>query len=562
MEKIKKEEEFKEMGEVKKKPNISNNSKKIVKEIKNVSSEMNKLNVEKIIDKGKKIDKQITFYQKYKFPVGDYLEAKRLLNQRDEELKNIPVKRLLDDDFDRKYNYNNNIQNINNLQNINQNISNYPNNNINNPNISNNNINIQSHNISNQNLQNQSINHSHISNQNLQNQSINQTQNISNQNLQNQSINQTQNISNQNLQNQSLLNQSYNSNQNLQNQNISNNQINKNINQSRIIQNKPINEPISYPSYPNPLPNYYEEYPQQSLRIQKNFDNYPEPTQIRNISNCYNYNNNSNYCNDNYNNYNNYCNDNYKNYYNNNNNYNNYCNDNYNNNYQNCFQNNNCNQINNYNTNLYNQKQQINNQQNDNNDNKIIPQEIDIENERRIIQHNKNVSNQIYKQIEDTQNRVMEMQNKIINNSLNSNYLLSNDPFNKYRKENNNRMKDLEKMTNYIQTLYENKDSLEKNLEKSNIKNELDSAKNNLEHLNDKLKNNEHRRKILMNNYTYECNNENDNNNIYINNNLNDIYCLNRDSLKRNNSYNNCLSSMNKYNYPERLTKFDFQRKI
>jgi hypothetical protein len=169
MEKIRKEEEFKEMGEVKKKPNISNNSKKIVKEIKNVSGGMNKLNVEKIIDKGKKNDKQITFYQKYKFPVGDYFEARQLLNQRDEELKYIPVKRLLDDDFDRKYNYyNNNIQNLNNLQNINQNHSNT---NLYNPNFSNNNLNIQTQNIS---------------NQNLQNQSLNQTQNISNQNLQNQ----------------------------------------------------------------------------------------------------------------------------------------------------------------------------------------------------------------------------------------------------------------------------------------------------------------------------------------------------------------------------------------
>ena len=65
-----------------------------------------------------------------------------------------------------------------------------------------------------------------------------------------------------------------------------------------------------------------------------------------------------------------------------------------------------------------------------------------------------------------------------------------------------------------------------------------------------------------MNNYTYEWNNENDNNNINVNNILNNIYCLNRDSLKRNNSYNNCLLSMNKYNYPELLTKFDFQRKI
>ena len=157
----------------------------------------------------------------------------------------------------------------------------------------------------------------------------------------------------------------------------------------------------------------------------------------------------------------------------------------------------------------------------------------------------------------------MEIQNKIFNDSKNSNYLLSNVPFTKYRKENNNIMKDLEKMTNYIHTIYENKDSLKKKLENSNIKNELDSAKNNLEHLNDKLKNNEHRRKILMNNYTYECNNENDNNNyINVNNNLNDSYCLNRDSLIRNNSYNNCLSRMNKYTYPECLTEFDFQRKI
>jgi F0F1-type ATP synthase membrane subunit b/b' len=86
MEKNRKEEEFKEMGEVKK-PNISNNSKKIVKEIKKDSGQMNKLNVEKIIDKGKKNDKQITFYQKYRFPVGDYFEARKYLNEIDEEYK-------------------------------------------------------------------------------------------------------------------------------------------------------------------------------------------------------------------------------------------------------------------------------------------------------------------------------------------------------------------------------------------------------------------------------------------------------------------------------------------
>ena len=56
----------------------------------------------------------------------------------------------------------------------------------------------------------------------------------------------------------------------------------------------------------------------------------------------------------------------------------------------------------------------------------------------------------------------MEIQNKIFNDSKNSNYLLSNVPFTKYRKENNNIMKDLEKMTNYIHTIYENKDSLKK----------------------------------------------------------------------------------------------------
>ena len=63
----------------------------------------------------------------------------------------------------------------------------------------------------------------------------------------------------------------------------------------------------------------------------------------------------------------------------------------------------------------------------------------------------------------------MEMQNKIINNTTNSNYLLSNDAFNKYRKENNNRMKDLEKMTNYIHSIYENKDSLKKKCKIYNI---------------------------------------------------------------------------------------------
>ena len=97
-------------------------------------------------------------------------------------------------------------------------------------------------------------------------------------------------------------------------------------------------------------------------------------------------------------------------------------------------------------------------------------------------------------------------------------------------------------MTNYINKINEkNSISLKKKFDNSKIINELDSAKNDLENLNEKLKENEHKRKVFMNNNNmFDC--------TY---NLNE----NLDCFVRNNDNNDIICC-------DKIGRFDFQRKI
>ena len=99
-------------------------------------------------------------------------------------------------------------------------------------------------------------------------------------------------------------------------------------------------------------------------------------------------------------------------------------------------------------------------------------------------------------------------------------------------------------MINDLYKISDNKnDPLKKKIDNTQIKNELDSAKNDLENLNEKLKINDYRRKEFINNN--KLNNLNRDLNCFINNN--------------NNNFNKTLVSMNQFKYPDKIERFDFQ---
>ena len=442
MDKIKKEEEYKKYGQIKNKPNISNNSKKLIKEIKTVSNNINKPQIQKIIEEENKKNKNIIFYQKYKVPISEFLDSRNVLFKKDEVLINFPIKRLLDVDKNmiNNYNFKKNYNYVNKAYNVNNNNENYFSN------------------------QSPSLSPAYLSNQSP----INSDNNLINQlNLNNQSN--LVNLNNQlNLNNQSKNN--ILSNTDLNNM-ISTQHNNLNSNQNNI--------------YTNSFPNCYEVFPQQSL-IKKNLENYHEQSETQN---------------------NNYRNNNYQQIYQQQNINPNNLNENYSPNYYNNYNNNNDNNY--YNNNI----------------------KSDAENEKRIIEENKNLKAQMFSEFENTNY---------------SNNFLRNDKMYKYEIE-NNRLKDLEEMINYLYKISDNKsDSLKKKIDNTQIKNELDSAKNDLENLNEKLKVNDYRRKVFMKNNN-TLNNLNRDLNCFINKNNN------------NNNFNKTLVSMNQFIYPDKIERFDFQ---
>ena len=145
------------------------------------------------------------------------------------------------------------------------------------------------------------------------------------------------------------------------------------------------------------------------------------------------------------------------------------------------------------------------------------------------INNNQYITNQLLQNIEDGQNKLREIQNNVINNSEVKNYLIENDPLIKYRHENNLRLQNLQKifndinqdsekgnLTNYeLDPIYnaniQNKNNLKQRYDNTIINNEITSARNNLEYLNEKLKINEQKRKMIMDKYLFENKNNSKN---------------------------------------------------
>ena len=512
MEKIRKNEEYKQLKELKNKPNISNKSKKIAESLKNISYDIdkekfvnpiiennkingncnienNKINDNCKIEKNKindnykikksknnkrknnnnennKKNNNKTLFQKYKLNVADYMSLKKIVTIRKEEIELR----------------NQNLQKILNEEN-----------------------NEPIHTYSCTNL-------------------IHHTKNKSTNDKQNHFIN------NYNYKKKSQSTKKIVKNEVINNINNNLDEIRKKLNENYNVHGKIINH-----TYLSDIEDNEDTIMMKNQRIQSLIESKPEfieyPTQILNNQNK------------------NYSNTNQSTMINNNLINNNIYNFQENNNYQD-FQNS---QYNNLNIIYPN-----NNNVNQNNENSKV----------NFINNNKYITNQLLQNIEDGQNQIKEIYNNVINNSEINNYLIENDPLIRYRHENNLRLQNLQKVSNIINQNLEkgniinyefnpinysniqNKKNLKQRYDNTMINNEITTARNNLEYLNEKLKINEQKRKMIMDKYLFE--NKNNPKNISRNK------ILSKKKENENNSYQ--INYHTQDNLSGRLNDFYYQR--
>ncbi len=511
MEKIRKNEEYKQLKELKNKPNISNKSKKIAESLKNISLDIDKekyveptIENSKIynnfkIENNKKYDnckiennkinnnckiKNIknnkrkknnennknnnnkTLFQKYRLNVADYMSLKKIVGLRKEEieLRNQNLKKLLNEENNEPI-----------------------------------------HTYSCTNL----IHHT-------KNKSINDNQNHT--------------INNYNYKKKSQSSKKIIKNKVIDNINNNLDEIRKKLNDNYNLHGKIINH-----TYLSDIEDNEDKIRIKNQRIQSLIEPKPEfieyQTQIIN------------------NQENNFSNINQSPMINNNLNNNNICDFQENNNYQN-FQNP---QYNNFNIIYPN-----NNNVNQNDENSKV----------NFINNNKYITNQLLQNIEDEQNKIKEIHNNVINNSEIKNYLIENDPLIRYRHENNLRLQNLQKISNDINQNFDkrniidyelnpiyysnihNKNNLKQRYDNAIINNEITTARNDLEYLNEKLKINEQKRKMIMDKYLFE--NKNNSKNI----------SRNKLVFKKNDNENNSFqfNYHTQDNLSGRLNNFYYQR--